>query len=116
MSVIKYFKQIDNSTRINILVNCEYLEDKFREEDMKSVDMSVLTKKHKANPIFDYKNDMCNCIYVDNGNIGDLKECIEWYNPVFICSIKCTQELSDYLNDAKYTFHSKTKMLYIFSR
>lgn len=116
MSAIKYFSSYDNSTRINLLVNCEYLSATFAEEDMKAVDINILTKQHKNHSLFNYRDDMCNAIYLDNGKLTLLEDCIQTYNPVHICTIKCGEELNEYLVSKQYLFHSKTKLLHIYTR
>lgn len=119
MNAINSFREYDNSTRINILVNCEYLKPKFNEEEMKAIDMHTLVEHHKRNPIFNYADDMCNGVYVDTGDVTGfvlLQKFIKEYNPVNICSIKCSPSLLLYLERYNYRLYSKMKMVHIFTR
>ena len=115
---LKKFNELDNSTRINILINCEPLESKFVEEELKTIDIIDISK----NPniwIHTRLQNNCNLFTsIDKNNIEYTNKIVELainkYKPIYISTIGYNDSLNNLLNKYNYEFINKFYTLHVY--
>ena len=115
---LKKFNELDNSTRINILINCEPLESKFVEEELKTIDIIDISK----NPniwIHTRLQNNCNLFTsIDKNNIEYTNKIVELainkYKPIYISTITYNDSLNNLLNKYNYEFINKFYTLHVY--
>ena len=117
---LKQFAILDNSTRPNVLLNCEHLKNRFEDEDMKTIEYASLIRKTNTDIIPNYyyiKN--CN-LFVFVTKVDSLLQSIQsfifFFKPIYIVTISTSDESEKYLNEINYKFVEKINALHVYQR
>ncbi len=120
MGALTYFNKMDDSTRVNIIVNCDDLKPKFPEEDMKAITYKELKETEKKGDFnFNHLIRDCNVFVLDTEQeplYFVLTNIIRKYQPMYVCSVQISKQMEDCLHKNTYVLVEKKYKMYIYKR